>query len=401
MQGVTAMVESDSASASPAEPRMPRVVCVLVLGMVLGLIGLEMALAVVGGPDEQGDALHVHDERTLWRNASNFRDEWLSTDSYGMRNPGLPRDADKRELRILTLGDSRVFGARDFGPKDEETWQAYLQAQLGPRAKEGVRVLNGGVGGFSTVQACQHGLRLIEVVEPDLVMLLITPGGRCLVDASSTYANELVDGQLVPRDIVRSVPRACLKDAATAHVWLSKHSGLYAHYRRVVGELDGGIGEFRGGFVYTGDAELRNDASYFVDRAFRAIEELNRAVAHKRSRFVAVVLHDHPGTNDVAWARFVDAHVNGRGPKAGTSRQQPIEALRARLQRIGVTSWSMLGLQERISGDRLKYFADDGTDWEHFSPIGNQLFAIELAQQFEKSGLLPAMSKARAKAPRR
>lgn len=395
------MVESDSASASPAEPRMPRVVCVLVLGMVLGLIGLDLALAVVEGPQGPVDALHVDDERTLWRNASNFRDEWLSTDSYGLRNPGLPRDASKYELRVLTLGDSRVFGARDFGPKDEETWQAYLQGQLAPHVKEGIRVLNGGVGGFSTVQASQHGVRLIEAIEPDVVLLFVAPGGRCMIDVSSSYANVFVDGRLVPRDIAVGVPARCVRVAASAHDWLSDHSALYARYRVLAGELDGGIGALRASFVYTGDANLRSDARFLLDRTFHAVDELVHAAKRKQCRLIAVLMHDSPGTSDAEWSRFVATHLDSGGPKTGTKRQQAIEALRARLQRLGVHGWSIVPLQEQLVVDRKKYFADDGSDWEHLNAIGNRLLAIELAKEFERSGLLRALSESRKTTPRR
>ncbi len=380
---------------------MPRVVMVVAFGMLLGLVGLDLALAAVRGQDELHNALHVEDERTLWRTAPNFRDEWVSTDSYGLRNPGLSRTADKRELRVLTLGDSRVFGARNEGPTDEETWQVQLEGQLRTHAREGLRVLNGGVGGYSTMQACQHGLRLIEVIQPDLVLLVVSPGGRCLIDSSSAYANVLIGGQLVPRDLASRVPHRFMKPVMAAHRWLSDHSSLYAHYRAFVGELDGGLGALRESFMYCGDAEMRHDVAYFVERTFRAIDELNHAIERNHARLVVVVLHEYAGTNDARWSSFVAAHVGSVGPRLGTPRQKPIEALQERLRRNRIASWSILEFQQRISDDRQKYFAGRGQDQEHLSAIGSQLLAIELARQFESSGILRVLSKSRAEHPRR
>lgn len=395
------MVEPDSASASPAEPRMPRVVCVLVLGMVLGLIGLDLALAVVQRPGATGDALHVPDERTLWRNASNHRGERVSTDALGLRNPGLPKDADKREVRILLLGDSRVFGAGELGPLDDETLHAQLTRQLATRVRPGVRVLNGAVSGFSTVQACHHGVRYLDVVEPDLILLFVSPGGRCLLDTSSTYEHVRIDEVLVPRDLAEWAPRRFVLPIARVHRWLSEHSPMYGRHRRVASDLDGGLGDVRTGFVLTGERNPGGDVLYLLEQTFHAVEGLRLMASRKHARVLAVTIYDAHATSESTWKQFIRTKLNRRGPKPGTRREHAIEVLRSRLAGLGVPSWFFPEFQESAAANRKQYFADDGRDGEHLNAAGTALFAVTLTKAFDDSGVLRELAANRAAHPRR
>ncbi|MBK6939050.1 MAG: SGNH/GDSL hydrolase family protein [Planctomycetes bacterium] len=375
---------------------MPRVVGVLVLGMVLGLIGLDLALAVVQGAGAVGDALHVPDERTLWRNASNYRGERVSTDAFGLRSPGLPRDADKREVRILLLGDSRVFGGGEPGPLDDEALHAQLTRQLATRVRAGVRVLNGAVSGFSTVQACHHGIRYLDVVEPDLVLLFLSPGGRCLLDTSSTYENVRIDNVLVPRDLAAWAPRRFVLQIARIHQWLSEHSRMYARHRRVASDLDGGLGDVRTGFVFTGEPNPGGDVQYLLEQTFHAIEGLRVLASRKHGRVLAVAIYDAHATSESTWKQFIQLKLNRRGPKPGTRRERTIEALRARLASLGIPSWFFPEFQESAAASRKQYYADEGRDGEHLSAAGTALFAVTLTKAFDDSGVLRELAANRA-----
>lgn len=115
-------------------------------------------------------------------------------------------------LRILTIGDSFVFGV---GVEDTDTFTALLsERSSGPGIE--VEGLNAGIPAFGVPDAeswlRRHGVDL----EPDVVVLAIFLGND-LVDASPDREEILlVDGLLVPS-----------QSAAGLKAWLYRHSHLY------------------------------------------------------------------------------------------------------------------------------------------------------------------------------
>jgi lysophospholipase L1-like esterase len=109
----------------------------------------------------------------------------------GVRDELLPGPKGARERRIITLGDSGVFG---WGVPGGSTWQEQLEERLRARF-EGwdIEVVNLGVPGYSSEQA----RRLLEDLgwryEPDLV-LVATVFSDCNIDAfQDPVALALVD----------------------------------------------------------------------------------------------------------------------------------------------------------------------------------------------------------------
>jgi len=84
----------------------------------------------------------------------------IQTNSLGLRGPELGRRAPD-ELRVLFLGDSLVAG---FEVEQAETFVALVEAQLAPRFRVPVRVINAAVRGYGTDQSYlwfrEHGRAL-------------------------------------------------------------------------------------------------------------------------------------------------------------------------------------------------------------------------------------------------
>lgn len=88
----------------------------------------------------------IFDPDLGWRYRPNFRSEWYSNNSRGLRGRTEYSVAPSDDvLRIAAFGDSFVYGSE---VRDHEVWPAQLESLL-----PGVEVLNFGVGGYGTDQA--------------------------------------------------------------------------------------------------------------------------------------------------------------------------------------------------------------------------------------------------------
>ncbi len=96
-----------------------------------------------------------------------YGDVQVRYNERGLRDRAIA-DKAEHELRVLALGDSVTFG---WGVPQEETFAAQLDTILGDRLDRPVRVINGGVGGYNTVQEVAYFRRDGLPLQPDLVIL--------------------------------------------------------------------------------------------------------------------------------------------------------------------------------------------------------------------------------------
>ena len=92
----------------------------------------------------------------------------VSINELGLRDRDLEKKK-KGELRILLLGDSLTFG---WGVPVETTFGRQLETLLAAKLGHPVRTVNSGVGGYNTVQEQAFIRTYIDVIEPDIVILL-------------------------------------------------------------------------------------------------------------------------------------------------------------------------------------------------------------------------------------
>jgi len=105
------------------------------------------------------------------------------TNSQGIRNEELQRDKLATERRVLTLGDSFLWGDGLMEPDLVSTQMEILLSE----APERVTVINAGIAGFNTRDEYEQLVRLAPIYDPDLVTLFFFtndllgeahPGGR-------------------------------------------------------------------------------------------------------------------------------------------------------------------------------------------------------------------------------
>lgn len=137
------------------------------------LVALVLLLALEGGlrlarvPRPSREELLQGDPFQLWSMAPGTRDDLgikVHVNQLGMRGAeiSLPKPADV--TRMLTLGDSSIYG---FGVPDDAVFSQVMQRSLGPN----IEVLNGAVGGYSTVQSLRFLQRMIAELEPEVLVI--------------------------------------------------------------------------------------------------------------------------------------------------------------------------------------------------------------------------------------
>jgi lysophospholipase L1-like esterase len=86
----------------------------------------------------------------------------------GLRGPDLPARPAPGERRLMTLGDSSVYG---FGVSEDETYGAVAARALTRRSKRVVRPVNGGVPGYTSAQSLDLLREVGAAVDPDWVVI--------------------------------------------------------------------------------------------------------------------------------------------------------------------------------------------------------------------------------------
>lgn len=152
------------------------------LGIALLVLGvLEVMLGMVASDGRA--VIHQYDRELFWRLKPGLQGieqpsveangrtlmTSITTNALGLRDEEIPSPKPSGEYRALVLGDSSIFG---HGVKLEETFVKQLQDRLQkayPDRK--VRVVNGGVSGYSSFQGRLLLAELKPKIEPDLVIL--------------------------------------------------------------------------------------------------------------------------------------------------------------------------------------------------------------------------------------
>jgi lysophospholipase L1-like esterase len=147
---------------------------------VVVLVTLDLLLGLVSAPDM--NLVYDADPHLFWRmrpNIHNFAqpsfertgertETHISTNSIGIRDDEVgPKATD--EFRVLCMGDSSIFG---HGVELPQTFERQLQDRLQklyPGRK--IRVINGGVSGYSSFQGRQFFHELAPKIQPDVVVL--------------------------------------------------------------------------------------------------------------------------------------------------------------------------------------------------------------------------------------
>ncbi|MBL8149193.1 MAG: SGNH/GDSL hydrolase family protein [Blastocatellia bacterium] len=148
-----------------------------------------------------------------YRLATNFDYNWqdpeynmkVKTNSLGMRERELTESLDG--LRILTLGDSFVFG---LGVNREETFHTSLEERMKAALSKPVEVLNSGVPGYGTAQQLETLKDLAPKLTPNLVLVCFYVGND-LIDNLHTLDSGITSERVIDGVFV-SAKRYHIKD---------------------------------------------------------------------------------------------------------------------------------------------------------------------------------------------
>jgi hypothetical protein len=169
------------------------------------------------------------------------------------------RDRELGELpagpRVWLLGDSLVFGQ---GVDVEQVMSVQLEntlARIGPAAT----VVNGGVGGYGTVNTVAQLRDHVDEVAPDLVVVALN------------LSNDLEDNVLAPEMIVRGGylgrARAGGTGPSPADVWLRAHLRSYQVLRRVLERPRGAVVVHQEDQIFQVPMPPPDEAPHFVELA--------------------------------------------------------------------------------------------------------------------------------------
>lgn len=191
------------------------------------LLGLSIAAAVLGAAEvlvrpwvrrpPKAEIRMAEDPTFIWTLTS--YSAAIRPNALGMRGPDLgPKPPGTR--RILTLGDSSVFGD---GVGEAEVFSEHVARRLtgGP-----VQAANGAVPGYSTVQSLRFLAKIAPSVDPDLVII-----GNLWSDATPSDETD-------EEHLARLAPGT--SPVGAAWDWADAHSGLF----RVVWNLSHGNTDF-------------------------------------------------------------------------------------------------------------------------------------------------------------
>lgn len=365
------------------------------LGALVGAIAVDLWVGWLDSDNrERGDqGVHVRDPVLGVTNRPGFENEQTRINALGLRSDEIPGDAPADEVRVLGVGASQCYGAG--GTPQGETWSAHLEELLAddPGAAR-VRVLNGGVMGYTTAQAARRAVVLLDDVQPDLVIVFVRPGFQSLGAKSQAMDAVLVDGDYVPADVVAGWPEALRSIPAAVH-GLMLHSNIYVRHRTNVEAADQGDGSLVKYVVSR--APMPPEIEERIGDTLRELAELQRVADERGVEVRVAVCPEIYQDKDGPWRWYLNRYADQGAPRPGTPRREPTEVLVELVREAGLTAWDMTAEVELIGTDRDRYVH---TENQHWSPEGHGVIAGGFAERMRSEGLLAALADARRAAPR-
>ena len=317
--------------------------------------------------------LRINEPGAVYRHKSPDVEVWFRINRQGMRSDrDFAYEKPPGVLRIVSLGDSYTVG---YEVDVAETFSAVLERELHGRGYN-VEVLNAGVSGYSTAEACLVLERELFRYAPDLV--LISFSGNDLVDNARTGLFRL-DGERLVEVAPGYVPGGRLGDFLNRNPlvnFLSERSNAFALAKEVATTLvkrrmvEENLAHLARG---SGEADGAAPALALEQRLTAAIYE--RIYAATRARGIPLVIQSIPSP-----------------PLPGPDRHL-VELFP--LDEFGVDRESLLFfpaksvLDAELERSLLYHERSHG----HWTPLAHRLAGEALARLIDERGLLPKTSR--------
>ncbi|GEM_PF-3475060 len=339
----------------------------VLLGLLAGLVLADYGVAWLDRDrDLRAKGSMVADDQLGWVNRPGIKYGVSRINSLGLRGREIPPAAPADEVRILGVGASRVFGS---GVPTPETWAESTQEICDARFPgANWRILNGGVKGFSARQAARLAIKMIPEVQPDLVILFISPGSQSILGPGLDSQSMTVGDILVPKDIVEDVPEFLRPLAVKLH-HLLLHSNLYARYRaQFLGQED--KQKRVQGFILS-RAERGPVIESMLQYTLTDLDLLAAACADSGVNLRLLVLPEPQQQHRVTWAKHLRSMASKGAPSISTPRAEPTTVLIELLKTRGFDVWDFSNELGVIHDDMEKFCVDKS----HWSPAGHDLMA--------------------------
>ncbi len=168
-------------------------ILVMLLSVCIFFGGVELLLWIFGVAKQDNTAFFIMTETFGRRHRAEYRDDFLlfwslkpnikqgwaegtvvNTNSLGLRNEEISFDKPPDQFRIMCLGDSVTFG---LGRAQDKTYPAQLQSLLDRnRPNKDIRVINGGVVGYSSFQILNYIRERGIKLKPDMITVCTAIG---------------------------------------------------------------------------------------------------------------------------------------------------------------------------------------------------------------------------------
>lgn|GEM_PF-2878311 len=368
------------------------------LGLFLGFAAVDAVVARVDAADSGGE-MELGHPLLGWTNTAGHGDDELDRhhDRFGLRGEDIPDDADPRELRILGLGDSRIYGAGE-GVAQADVWNHALEDLLNAGRRRPVRVLNGGVMGYSVAQSCRRAVTLLDAVEPDLVFVAVSTSAQALLEDPDLGGFVEVDGRFVSRALASRWDPRLLPAVALTDDLLSRYSAIYSrHKNREV--MQGTMPPIFLRWRYFDRVKDRDYLLRCLDATWASIRDLKAACEARGIELrMAVIPTSEMATPD-RWQKWVQENAAIWQLPSDVVPQQSLNALKRTLRRdLGVEVWDLSGDVFEMGRNFDSNFIWD--DVHHWTPRGHERIAAGLMRELLADGLLKRLNDRRTAAPR-
>jgi len=236
---------------------------------------------------------------------------------------------------------------------------------------------------------------MLDDVQPDLVLVFLSPGAQLLLDPSAArHMKQLPSGRLIPRDLEELVPGFLHEPVAAVHAFLLDRSAIYSRYRAQFTDKGAEAEDFRKFVLSNAERPPVIDAMY--RESLDELTTMTRVCADRGIEVRAIVLIEPYQDSEQRWSDYLARYSALGAPPKGTPRTESTDILLPELQRRGVKAWDLTRVITLFGTDLPRFTCDNS----HWSAIGHKNVAIDLLRKIKMDGLDAALRQARRADPR-